>query len=156
MAATAAAAATARARRREDGRRAAAARPLAGGPAGLAATAAVGKDSKGHCLTAFSPAVVYFKLSLCGRLKLTKPVPLVGTAGERISSLSNGDRDDTLLGANCTGAPLATDVGGIDAEDAAPFPGTSLLVVVVEEYSPSIVVVHGRTGVVHARYVPAR
>jgi len=116
--------------------------------------AAAGKDGKGFYLPAFSPALVYFKLTSGGRLKLTKSVPLVGTAGERISGLPNGDRDDTPYGANCAGEPLATDVGGIDPEDVAPIPGTNLLVV-VEEYSPSVMVVHGRTGVVHARYVPA-
>jgi len=117
-------------------------------------TAAEGKDGKGFYLPTFSPTLIFFNLTTDGKMLMTKAVPLRGTAGERVTGLSNTVRDDTPYGANCVGEPLALDVGGVDPEDVAVIPGTDLLAV-VEEYSPSVMVVHGGTGVIQARYVPA-
>lgn len=80
-------------------------------------------------------------------------MPLRGTDGRPLSGLPNTDRDDTPYAGGCVGAPLRRDVGGVDTEDVAPIPGTDLLVL-VEEYAPSVLVVHGLTGRVLARYVP--
>lgn len=130
---------------------------------------AEGKKGKGFPVPAFGPALVYYKLhggkggggnrgsgdgARRGAVRFAKSVPLVGTNGERVSGLPNSDRDDTPYGGNCEGERLAYDVGGVDPEDVAHIPGTSLLVV-VEEYAPSIMVVSATSGVILARYVPA-
>lgn len=116
--------------------------------------AAAGKVGKGFYLPSFSPALVYFELPSKGRMKVSVTVPLVGTHGERVSGLPNSARDDTPYGANCVGEPLPLDVGGIDPEEVSQIPGTDILAV-VEEYGPSVLLVHRQTGVIVARHVPS-
>lgn len=124
--------------------------------------AAEGKKGKGFPVPAFSPALIYYKLrrgrggggSRRGEVRFVKAVPLTGTRGERVSGLPNSLRDDTPYDGNCVGEPLPYNVGGVDPEDVAPIPGTRLLVV-VEEYAPSVMIVSAATGKVLARYVPA-
>lgn len=119
---------------------------------------AEGKKGKGFPVPAFSPALVYFKLhrrggGRQGDVRFAKAVPFKGTDGQRVSGLPNTDRDDTPYAGNCVGNPLPYDVGGVDPEDVAPIPGTRLLVV-VEEYAPSVMVLSAVSGTILGRYVP--
>jgi len=123
---------------------------------GRAYPAAAGKAGKGFPVRAFAPTLVYFSLSPGGgAVNVVRSVPLAGTNGTPVTGLPNTARDDTPYAAGCGGEPLAYDVGGLDTEDVAPIPDTDLLVL-VEEYAPSVVLVHGLTGRILARYVPER
>ncbi|GAB0496587.1 hypothetical protein MMPV_007900 [Pyropia vietnamensis] len=119
---------------------------------------AEGKKGKGFPVPAFSPSLIFYKLhrrdgGRQGSVRFAKAVPLTGSNGQRVSGLPNTDRDDTPYGTNCAGNPLPYDVGGVDPEDVAPIPHTRLLVV-VEEYAPSVMVVSAVSGTIVGRYVP--
>lgn len=123
---------------------------------GAAYPAAAGKIGRGFPVPAFAPTLAYFVTppsEEAGRIELLRSVPLRGTDGRPLSGLPNSERDDTPYSGGCVGEPLAYDVGGLDTEDVAPIPGTDLLVL-VEEYAPSVLVVHGTSGKVLTRYVP--
>ncbi|GAB0491122.1 hypothetical protein MMPV_002370 [Pyropia vietnamensis] len=119
--------------------------------------AAAGKAGRGFPFPAWAPTLAYFVTpppeDEAGQIELVRSVPLRGTDGRLLSGLPNTDRDDTPYAGGCVGEPLPYDVGGVDTEDVAPIPGTDLLVL-VEEYAPSVLVVHATTGRVLARYVP--
>lgn len=124
--------------------------------------AAEGKKGKGFPIPAFSPSLIYYKLrhghyqrggGRRGEVRFAKAVPFTGTRGERVSGLPNSPRDDTPYAGNCAEEPLPYNVSGVDPEDVAPIPGTRLLVV-VEEYAPSVMVLSSVSGEILARYVP--
>lgn len=69
-----------------------------------------------------------------------------------MSGLPNTQRDDIPYGPDCR-RRLPYDQSGVDPEDVAPIPGTDY-VAIVEEYSPSVLVVHRQNGRIAARYVP--
>ena len=117
--------------------------------------AAEGKSGKGFPVKNFAPTIVHFTTKSGSKtLGAKKFVPLRGSDGKPISGISNTMADDTPYGRDCVGEPLPYDPSGLDTEDIAIIPGTSYAVI-VDEYSPSVALVHYETGVIAARHVPA-
>ena len=70
-----------------------------------------------------------------------------------ISGLPNIEDDDVPFAAGYTGKPLPLDPPGLDIQDIAVIPGTDFAVI-VDEYSPSILVTKYWNGYLHSRNVP--
>lgn len=113
--------------------------------------AAEGKDGKGFPVPGFSPTFAYFDV-VDNEIQPTKYVHLRNTKGRRVSGVSNTERDDIPYGPDCR-KRLELDPAGVDPEDIALIPG-SKYVAIVEEYSPSVLVVHAQSGKIAGRYVP--
>lgn len=115
---------------------------------------AVGKKGKGFPVKKFAPTIVQFRVNSRTRKIIgERYVALRGSDGRPISGLSSSEFDDVPYGKDCKGKPLKLDPSGLDTKDLARIPGTDY-VVIVEEYSPSVVVANYKTGVVDARHVP--
>lgn len=116
---------------------------------------AVGKSGKGFPVKTFTPAIVHFETSGNGSSSIVyrKSVPLKDSDGNPITGLPNTADDDTPYGKDCVGEPLSYDPSGLDTEDLARIPGTSY-VVIVDEYSPSVVIADYKTGIITSRHVP--
>ena len=116
--------------------------------------AAKGKSGKGFPLRKFAPTLTTFQTdSETNKIVIRKNVPLKGSDGKPITGISNTPADDTPYGTDCAGEPIKYDPSGLDPEDMAKIPGTDY-VAIVDEYSPSVVIVNYLTGVVAARHVP--
>lgn len=115
---------------------------------------AAGKKGKGFPLVSFTPSIFHFETTDSKTLLGRKSVPLRGSDGKPITGLPNTPEDDTPYGPGCDGEPLALDPSGLDTEDLARIPGTDY-VVIVDEYSPSIVVADYKTGIIASRHVPS-
>lgn len=117
---------------------------------------AAGKVGKGFPVPRFAPTIVHFQRNTTSSsIVLRKTVPLLGKDGKPISGVSNTMADDTPYGPGCAGDPLPYDPSGLDTEDIG-FVRNTDYVVLVDEYSPSVVVANFKTGAVAGRHVPKK
>lgn len=115
---------------------------------------AIGKKGKGFPIVSFAPSIVHFETGDSREIVKRFAVPLRGSDGNTISGLPNTPDDDTPYGMDCKGKPLKYDPSGLDTEDIARIPDTKFAVI-VDEYSPSVVIADYNTGVIAARHVPS-
>lgn len=111
-------------------------------------------EGKYFPLPAFTPTIVRVKLD-GSTIIIDKVIPIVDKDGNYVTGIPN-DANDGLAYDSPTaavGSPLAYNENGLDTEDMQVLPNGDFLV--VDEHSPSIVVVEGTTGKVKVRYTPA-
>mmetsp|Transcript_15173 Transcript_15173/g.62167 ORF Transcript_15173/g.62167 Transcript_15173/m.62167 type:complete len:904 (-) Transcript_15173:902-3613(-) len=113
---------------------------------------ACGKSGKGFPVPKFAPTIAKFKIRPDG-IKVKEYIMLKDLKGSPLSGISNTELDDTPYGPNCSGKPLPYDPNGVDPEDIHQIPKSGGLFALVEEYSPSILLMK-KDGTVFARYVP--
>lgn len=110
-------------------------------------------EGKYFPLPAFTPTIVRVKLD-GATIVIDKVIPIVDKDGAYVTGIPN-DTNDGLAYDSPTaavGSPLAYNPNGLDTEDMQVLPNGDFLV--VDEHSPSIVVVEGTTGKVKVRYTP--
>jgi len=110
-------------------------------------------EGKYFPLPAFTPTIVRVRLD-GATIVIDKVIPIIDKDGNYVTGIPN-DTNDGLAYDNPTaavGSPLAYNVNGLDTEDLQVLPNGDFLV--VDEHSPSIVVVEGATGKVKVRYTP--
>ncbi len=128
-------------------------------------------DGKVFPMLAFTPTIVTVGAtgSGTGTLAIEATLPILDASGGAVTGLPNGDPTsgfyDVVFGSIAGTTPLTFEgaaggfavgsrhvSGGLDTEDVRRLPSGDF--VVVDEYSPSISIVDGKTGHVKVRYVP--
>ena len=102
-------------------------------------------------LPQFTPSILLLKTVADGiQVKWVMPI-VANDAGDPVTGIPNSATEDSVPLANAAGAPLAYNSNGMDVEDIHTLPGGGYIV--VEEYSPSVVIVDA-DGKVTRRYTP--
>jgi alkaline phosphatase len=102
-------------------------------------------------LPQFTPSILLLKTE-ADRIVVEGVLPIVANdAGEPVTGIPNSATDDSIPLANATGTLLPFNPNGMDVEDLHTLPGGGYIV--VEEYSPSVVIVDAN-GKVTRRYTP--
>ena len=102
-------------------------------------------------LPAFTPSIVLLKTE-GGSMVVEGVLPIVANdAGDPVTGIPNSALEDSIPLANADGTLLPFNPNGMDIEDIHTLPGGGYIV--VEEYSPSVVIVNAN-GKVTRRYTP--
>lgn len=107
-------------------------------------------DGKIFYLPTFAPSIVAYR-AVSGRMLPELIIPITDQDGNPVTGLSNLPKDDVPFGGVCSATPLPYDQSGLDTEAIRVLPQG--LFVVVDEYSPSIVILN-LEGQVLVRYTP--
>ena len=99
----------------------------------------------------FTPTIVVFRV-VNDQIVPVNYLPIVNDSNQSVTGLPNGPADDAKGYLNLTSTtPLPFNQDGLDTEDIHTLPGGGFIL--VEEYSPSVVIVSD-TGNVLKRYTP--
>jgi len=109
-------------------------------------------DGKTFPLPQFTPTIVKVHFDSANKIIIDKTIPILNTSSIYVTGLSNTTADDISWLNQTATLPLAYNENGLDTEDIQVLPNGDFLL--VEEYSPSILVVEGSTGKVKVRYTP--
>jgi len=102
-------------------------------------------------LPAFTPSIILLKAE-DGSMIVEGVLPIVANdAGDPVTGIPNSATEDSVPLANASGTLLPYNPNGMDVEDIHSLPGGGYIV--VEEYSPSVVIVNAN-GKVTRRYTP--
>lgn len=100
----------------------------------------------------FTPTIVLLK-TVADRVQVKWSLPIVANdAGDFVTGIPNSATEDSVPLADASGTPLPYNPNGMDVEDIHTLRDGGYIV--VEEYSPSIVIVN-EAGKVTRRYTPA-
>jgi alkaline phosphatase len=102
-------------------------------------------------LPAFTPSIILLKTE-ADQMVVEGVLPIVANdAGEPVTGIPNSATEDSIPLSNASGTVLPFNPNGMDIEDIHTLPGGGYIV--VEEYSPSVVIVNAN-GKVTRRYTP--
>ena len=102
-------------------------------------------------LPQYTPTIFQLKTK-AGGIEVEWALPIVANdAGVPVTGIPNSATEDSVPLANAAGTPLAYNPNGMDIEDIHTLPGGGYIL--VEEYSPSVVIVDA-DGKVTRRYTP--
>lgn len=109
-------------------------------------------DGKTFPLPQFTPTIVKTHFNSSGSIVIDQVLPILNADGIYATGLSNTAEDDTPWLNQTATTPLNYNESGVDTEDIQVLPNGDFLL--VEEYSPSILVVDGASGKTKVRYTP--
>lgn len=109
-------------------------------------------EGKYFPLPAFTPTIVRVRLD-GSTIVIDRVIPIVDRDGNPVTGIPNDANDGLAFDSpTAAGSPLPYNENGLDTEDMQLLPNGDFLI--VEEHSPSIVVVDGTSGKVKVRYTP--
>ena len=102
-------------------------------------------------LPEFTPTIFLLKTA-ADRIQVKWAMPIVANdAGDPVTGIPNSATEDSVPLADAAGTPIPYNPNGMDVEDIHTLHGGGFIV--VDEYSPSVVIVNGH-GKVTRRYTP--